>query len=85
MKQRILTGWTFTRALYVLMGALIIAQSVAQQQWPGILFGGYLASMGILAYGCAAGNCLVPNRNADAKPGSKVEMEEIQFEEIKTK
>lgn len=84
MKQRILTGWTFTRTLYVVMGALIIAQSVAQQQWVGILAGSYFASMGVLAYGCAAGSCSAVNRNADTKQG-KAEIEEIYFEEIKIK
>ena len=85
MKQRILTGWTFTRALYVLMGVLIIAQSVAQQQWFGMLFGGYLASMGVFAFGCAAGNCFGANCNTNAKPSSSAGVEEINYEEIKIK
>jgi hypothetical protein len=57
MKTRILTGWTFMRAIYLLLGVFIVVQSVQQQQWLGILLGGYFASMGLFAFGCAAGNC----------------------------
>jgi len=57
MKQRILTGWTFSRALYAFMGIAIIIQSVVQHEWIGILLGGYLAAMGVFGFGCAAGNC----------------------------
>ncbi len=60
MKQRILTGWTFQRGLYAAMGILIIVQSLTENQWIGVPFGIYFASMGIFAFGCAAGNCYVP-------------------------
>jgi hypothetical protein len=57
MKERILNNWTFMRALYLLMGIAVIVQSVMSQQWFGVAFGGYFASMGLFAFGCAAGNC----------------------------
>lgn len=77
MKQRILTGWTFNRALYALMGIFIIIQSVMQHEWIGILPGGYFAAMGIFSFGCAAGSCYSgPERDSAAT-------EEIKFEEIK--
>jgi hypothetical protein len=57
MKTRILTGWTFMRTVYLLLGVFVVVQSVQQQQWLGILLGGYFASMGLFAFGCAAGNC----------------------------
>lgn len=79
MKQRILTGWTLTRALYALMGAFIVIQSTIQGQWIGVILGGYFASMGIFAFGCAAGHCLgstcntargkEPGTNAIITPG----------------
>jgi len=59
MKQRILTGWTFQRGLYAAMGILIIGQSIIEKQWIGAPLGIYFASMGIFAFGCAAGNCYV--------------------------
>lgn len=57
MKDRILKNWTFIRAMYVLLGMAVIVSSIMEHQWPGIFFGGYFASMGIFAFGCAAGNC----------------------------
>lgn len=35
MKKRILTNWTFTRGLYLVMGIFVIIQSAIQQQWFG--------------------------------------------------
>jgi len=59
MKERILTGWTFVRALYLAIGIIIIIRSAMQQQWFGVLFGGYFAAMGLFSFGCAAGNCAI--------------------------
>ena len=66
MKQRILTNWTFARALYLIMGIAVIIQSVMSQQWFGVAFGGYFASMGLFAFGCAAGNCFVGNCSTES-------------------
>jgi murein endopeptidase len=60
MKERILTNWTFTRVLFLVMGSYIVVQSVITEQWFGLAIGGYFASMGLFAFGCAAGNCAVP-------------------------
>lgn len=57
MKTRILTNWTFSRALYLVLGIIIIIQSVMGQQWYAIAIGVYFAAMGLFAFGCAAGNC----------------------------
>lgn len=77
MKERILTGWTFQRALFILMGAFIIIQAVQSNEWMGILLGGYFASMGIFGFGCAAGACNY------GSPVDKKTNEKIEFTEIK--
>lgn len=82
MKKRILTGWTFGRALYALAGIFIIIQSVMQREWIGILPGGYFAAMGIFSFGCAAGNCFGGSCYSGPKRDSAA-AEEIKFEEIK--
>lgn len=82
MKQRILSGWTLTRVLYLAMGIYIVVQSVLEQQWIGILLGGYFASMGLFAFGCAAGNCGV--NYSDSRKNQGVEdFEEVVFEDVK--
>lgn len=82
MKERILTGWTLTRVLYLVMGTYIVVQSVLEQQWIGILLGGYFASMGLFAFGCAAGNCGVGYSERRKNQGSG-DFEEVVFEEVK--
>ena len=84
MKERILTGWTLTRVLYLVMGTYIVVQSVLDQQWIGILLGGYFASMGLFAFGCAAGNCGV-RYSEGRKNQDSANFEEVVFEEVKAK
>lgn len=57
MWHRLSTGWTFRRALYLVVGIFLIAFAVSDRQWFGIAFGAYFAAMGLFAFGCAAGNC----------------------------
>lgn len=57
LKLRLTTGWTFQRAIFAIIGLIIIFQSIADKQLVFALFGLYFASMGLFAYGCAAGNC----------------------------
>lgn len=83
MKQRILTDWTFRRVLYVGLGALLIDQSIEQHLWFGVLFGGYFASMGLFAFGCAGGNCFGRSCNAAPLHKNITHVSEIELEEIK--
>ena len=57
MKDRILKNWTVLRIFYLLIGGVILIQSVSAHEWLGLAIGGYFAAMGIFAFGCAAGAC----------------------------
>ncbi|MBU2018909.1 MAG: hypothetical protein KJ941_04615 [Bacteroidetes bacterium] len=83
MKERILTNWTLARALYLGMGIVVIIQSVMSQLWFGAVIGGYFASMGLFAFGCAAGNCF--GGNCAVEPKQKPIIQEVDFDEIKSK
>ena len=85
MKERILTNWTFARALYLIMGIAVIVQSVMSQQWFGVAFGGYFASMGLFAFGCAAGNCFGGSCAAEPKEKTSATIQDVDFEEVKAK
>lgn len=85
MKQRILTNWTFARALFLVVGITVIVQSVLSQQWFGAIFGGYFAAMGLFAFGCASGNCFGGNCAAEPLEKSNATIEDVDFEEVKTK
>lgn len=57
MIDRIMTGWTFQRAFYLIAGGGMVIMSAMDHQWAGALIGGYFAAMGLFAFGCASGNC----------------------------
>ncbi len=80
MIQRIFTNWTFTRALYLIIGTIIVTQSVVSHQWFGVAFGTYFAAMGLFSFGCAAGNCAVA-----PKQKSSAAVQDVEFKEIKVK
>ncbi len=84
MKQRILTGWTLTRLLYLVIGVFVVINSIQAEQWFGIAFGAYFASMGIFAFGCAGGNCFGGSCATEMPTKTNSPVEEIEFEEIKT-
>lgn len=69
MINRLITGWTIQRGLFVLIGSIIIIQSVLDKQWFGVAFGAYFASTGLFAFGCALGNCF--GGNCNTKPVEK--------------
>ncbi len=57
MKERFLSGWNFIRVLYLVLGLMVLVQSVIQREWAGVLFGIYFSAMGLFAFGCASGTC----------------------------
>lgn len=78
MKERILTNWTFTRVLYLVMGLSIGALSIINAEWLGLAFGAYFATMGLFAFACASGNCgIEPKQNKSSSA------QDIVFEEVK--
>lgn len=77
MKERILKNWTVQRLLYTVIGVVVAGSGFMQHDLVSILFGAYFASMGVFAFGCAAGCCTyVPPRNRGSKGA-------IQLQEVK--
>jgi hypothetical protein len=77
MKQRMLSNWTFKRAIYLLMGSYIVFQSISDQLWIGAAMGTYFAAMGLFGFGCASGNCYNPNYNKETVAEHAVQFEKI--------
>ncbi|HMP28713.1 MAG TPA: hypothetical protein PKD85_03885 [Saprospiraceae bacterium] len=80
MKERILSNWTFVRGFYLVIGLAVLAQSIVSQHWMGLLVGGYFASMGLFAFGCAAGNCY--GGQASSTADHLDSNDEVKFEEL---
>jgi hypothetical protein len=51
MKERILTGWTFMRALYLIMGVTLIIQAMLAKQYMLVALGGYFSAMSVFGIG----------------------------------
>lgn len=85
MKERILTQWTLPRALFLIMGIMVIVQSAMSHQWFGILFVAYFAAMGLFAFGCASGGCFGGNCATEPQGKSNNSIEDVDFEEVKSK
>jgi len=78
LKQRVLTGWPLSRLLYLGLGSAFVVNSAITEQWFGMAFGAYFASMGLFAFECAFANCFGSNcaTDADNKHNSKELMRE---------
>lgn len=57
IKDRLLKNWTWIRAVYLLIGILLIFQAAIDDQWLGVLLGSYISAMGLFGFGCAGGSC----------------------------
>ena len=83
MKERILTGWTITRVLYLAIGGFVFIQSVVTKEWFGAGIGVYFAAMGLFAFGCAGGNCFGGNCATETAKKTDTSLTTAKFEEIK--
>jgi hypothetical protein len=85
MKNRILNNWTFIRALYLVIGIAAMIHALKSHAWFGLALGAYFASMGLFAFGCAAGNCYNGTISSETNHNSSTDIQDVEFEEIKMK
>lgn len=71
MIQRIRSGWNSIRILYLLAGLAITVQAIWTAEWFVLLPGLYFMAMGIFAFGCASGNCALPQHGMTEKAGKE--------------
>lgn len=57
MIKRLLYNWTWIRAVYTVIGILVLAQAISGMQWWGMVIGAYVFLMGVFGFGCAGGSC----------------------------
>lgn len=61
-KKTLLTGWSLTRVVRLLMSAFIIYMSIAEKNWLVGLVGAVLLYQVVTNTGCCAGACSLPDR-----------------------
>lgn len=59
MKQRLLTGWSVRRVIYLVGGAGMSTYFFMDKMWLMGIVSLYFVGMGIFAFGCAGGQCAV--------------------------
>lgn len=60
MKNTFLKNWNFRRILYLIGGVWMTVQGLIDATWWISVFGLYFMSMAIFQFGCASGNCSIP-------------------------
>jgi hypothetical protein len=62
-----LQNWTLSRFLYLFAGLFFVLIAGHDRVWFMIPFGLYFMAMAVFKFGCAAGACEIPNREAKEK------------------
>jgi uncharacterized membrane protein YedE/YeeE len=83
MLHKIFKNWTVVRAIYLIIGVVVIIQAITTKQWIGILLGGYFASMGLFAIGCAGGACYGTMQRSHQQTRQNGSLDQVEFEEVK--
>jgi membrane protein required for beta-lactamase induction len=65
--ERFKMPWSLMRVLYLIVGAFMLVQASIDKLWFGIIIGGYFVAMGLFSWGCAGGQCAVP----ESKPAAE--------------
>ena len=81
MIQSITKNWNIFRILRLALGLFLMTEAIRTGVWFMTIFAAAMIIMPLLNIGCCAGgNCAVPDNKS---PGSDVD--EVQFEEVKSK
>lgn len=77
MKDRMLSNWTFSRILRVIIGIVIIGMAIDRADIASGIIGAIFTGMGVFNIGCCgSGACYIPVKN------SKKDSKDISFEEV---
>jgi len=77
MKNRILSNWTLSRIIRVIIGLVIIGEAISRADISSGIIGAVFTGMGVFNIGCCgSGACYTPIKS------SKGELKDISYEEI---
>lgn len=78
MKNSILSGWNFMRAIRLALGIFIVVQGIVTKEWAFAILGGLFSLMPLLNIGCCgASGCNVPVVRS-RKPSTDITYEEVR-------
>ena len=84
MLERIKIGWNFQRIFFFAIGTLVVVQSLMSKHYLEASLGLYFAAMGLLGFGCAAGNCSTsPIQSKDVNSNKAGDNLDVTYEEIR--
>ncbi|HWB28841.1 MAG TPA: hypothetical protein VG738_25380 [Chitinophagaceae bacterium] len=79
--KRILQGWHFVRVLRLVLGIIIVWQSILQQEWAIAIIGMLLALLAIINVGCCTVNTGAVRRPVNMDSDRLTD--DIVYEEVK--
>jgi hypothetical protein len=84
MLEKIKTGWNFQRIFFFAIGTLVVVQSLMSKHYLEASLGLYFAAIGLLGFGCAAGNCSKgPIQSKDVNSNKAGDNLDVTYEEIR--
>ncbi len=83
MKNRFLRGWNFQRGLRLVIGIVIVVQSILVKEWLMAGLGGLFTLMPIFNVGCCGGSacCEMPSEKTQK---FETQNNDITYEEIRS-
>jgi hypothetical protein len=83
MFQNVFSNWNFIRGIRLVLGIMLVAQSVALHNWGMAMFGGLFIFQSITNTGCCgSGGCNVyPNSKKTDNANHK--LSEVEYEEVR--
>ena len=77
MKNMLLNNWNFFRLLRLILGVIIIAQSIYSKDWQMSIVGSLFTGLALFNIGCCgAGGCYTSNKSSENNN------KEIKYEEV---
>ncbi|MCS6991287.1 MAG: hypothetical protein NZL95_05440 [Chitinophagales bacterium] len=80
--DRMRQGWSWVRAIYLVLGLGVAIRAWMQQEWVGVFLGIVFGLMGLFGWRCAAASCRSDHCSTKKQTPEHKE-KEIAFEEIK--
>lgn len=82
MWQRATTNWNIFRIIRLLLGLMIVIQSIQFKEYWFVLVGAAFAGLAVFDMGCAGGNCAAPPLS---KSATSQQLNETTYEEVDNK
>lgn len=82
MWQRVATNWNLFRIIRLLLGVMIVVQSIQFREYWFVLVGALFAALAVFDMGCAGGSCVAPPTYNNIGKQKNQKIEDTTYEEV---